>query len=199
MSTATRPRQFTPAERAKLFPLSYDVKRTGSGEATIAVRPGWEHQNLVRIGPFDGAKQLVFSPRVNILAAPVFNAFLFAVERDPLSSVETFNDIITYDGGFVARLKRGVTLPEVGSPASAYDKLLSNHSRGTAIDLNAKWNPMGKPPAALGQPGSLVRVAEIARSIRVKQDDGSHWGLVWGGDWKGNSIDGMHFEVGVWP
>ena len=159
----------------------------------MTVRENWEKQNLVRIGPYHGAAQLTFSPRVNILAAPVFTVFFKA-----LDAADLMQAIFTYDGGYVPRLKRGVTLPGAGSPKSAYEKLLSNHSRGCAIDINAKWNPMGHPATEHGKTGSVVRIAEIARTVRVKQDDGTEWGIVWGGDWKGTSLDGMHFELGVW-
>lgn len=201
MTTETkplRPRQFTLAERMKLFPLDFEVHLDRNGKAAVTVRESWERQNLVRIGPFDGANQLVFSPRVHIMAANVFSVFLFAVEKDPLSSVDTYNDILSYDGGYVPRLKRGVELPLAGSPKSAYESKLSNHSRGSAIDLNAAWNAMGKSGAAEGQKGYLGRVIAIADTIRVKQD-GMELGIVCGAHWKGSSIDPMHFEIGIWP
>lgn len=164
-----------------------------NGKAVVTVRENWEKQHLVRMGPMNTSAQLKFSPRLHILAAPVFAEFF-----SELADTSALNDVQTFDGGYVPRLKRGVTLPAAGAPKSAYDKLLSNHSRGCAIDINAKWNQMGHPALERGKTGSVIRIAEIARTVRVKQDDGTEWGIVWGGDWKGTSIDGMHFELGVW-
>lgn len=199
MSTATeptpkRPRQFTLAERNEHFPLDYEVVLDRNGKPDVKVPAAWESKHLVRLGPYQNI-QIKFSPRVHVGAASLF-AELFEAAK-----VAAWNSIITYDGGFVARLKRGVTLPAIGSPKSAYDKLLSNHSRGTAIDLNAKWNRMGIPysPMRMNGAGDLAHIINIANTIRVEQPNGQHWGIVCGAHWKGSSIDPMHFEVGVWP
>jgi hypothetical protein len=193
MTTPTRPRQFTAAERSKLFPLDFECVLDRNGKPVVTVRPSWEHQNLVRMGPYENI-HLKWSPRVHILAAPVFRE-LFEHAK-PCA----WNYIQTFDGGYVPRLKRGVTLPAAGSPKSAYEKLLSNHSRGCAIDLNARWNGMGHPydVAKNKGVGDLSFITAIADTIRVKQDDGSEWGIVCGAHWRDASCDPMHFEVGVW-
>jgi hypothetical protein len=196
MSTATkpakRPRQFTLAERMEHFPLDFTVKNDGT--PSIKVPEAWEKANLLRLGPYQGGVK--FSPRVHLFAAAVFSRFFAIIEVENVMS-----HIRTYDGGYVPRLKRGVTLPAAGSPKSAYEKQLSNHSRGTAIDLNAGWNPIGKPYDAkkhAGQ-GSLAFIIALAERVRIDQEDGTEWGIVCGAHWEGASIDPMHFEIGVWP
>lgn len=189
-----RPRQFTPAERSKLFPLDFEVHLDRNGKAVVTVRENWERQNLVRMGPYENI-HLKWAPRVNILAAPVFR------ELFESAKAAAWNSIITYDGGFVPRLKRGAELPAAGSPKSAYEKLLSNHSRGCAIDLNARWNPMGHPydVAKNKGVGDLSFITAIADTIRVKQEDGTEWGIVCGAHWHDAACDPMHYEIGVWP
>lgn len=62
-------------------------------------------------------------------------------------------------------------------------KYLSNHSWGTAIDLNATSNPMT----------SDGRVhTDMPRHVI---DAANTWGFSWGGDYTGKRKDPMHFEV----
>lgn len=68
---------------------------------------------------------------------------------------------------YVNRYIAGTTIP-------------SNHSRATAIDVNAVENGYGDPSPAFP--------AKIAHEV---------WepcGWEWGGDWSGSGIDGMHLE-----
>lgn len=80
--------------------------------------------------------------------------------------------IKTFDGGFVPRYVRGSTTA------------LSNHAWGTAFDINAQWNGLGKVPPRVGEPGSVRQLVEIA----VK--NGFYWG-----SWFKDRPDGMHFEA----
>lgn len=58
--------------------------------------------------------------------------------------------------------------------------VLSNHSWGLAVDLNAITNPATS---------HLVTDMPVwVRALAAK------WGLEWGGSWTGNYIDPMHFE-----
>lgn len=86
------------------------------------------------------------------------------------------NRIITFDGSFEARLKRGRTVATFAN--------LSNHSFGATFDINAGLNPMGHTPALMGSRGCLRELVEIANGI----------GFYWGGHF-GQPPDGMHFEV----
>lgn len=59
---------------------------------------------------------------------------------------------------------------------------LSNHSSGTAIDLNASKHPLGKA-------GTFP-----AEKVPMLQALAKKYGLVWGGDYR-NRKDEMHFEI----
>ena len=60
---------------------------------------------------------------------------------------------------------------------------LSNHSSGTAIDLNASKHPLGK-----------VGTFEAAKVPMIKAL-AKKYGLTWGGDWARK--DEMHFEINL--
>jgi hypothetical protein len=88
-----------------------------------------------------------------------------------------FNDLIEPidggaldDWGYCFRNVRGST-----------DKL-SNHSSGTAIDLNATKHPLGK--IGTFPPEKVPMIRALAKK----------YGLKWGGDYKGRA-DEMHFEI----
>lgn len=66
--------------------------------------------------------------------------------------------------------------------------LLSNHSSGTAIDLNAPRHPMGVPASKT----MTFRQRRRARMIAKR------YGLIWGGTWKSRP-DAMHYEIAVTP
>lgn len=66
------------------------------------------------------------------------------------------------------------------------DVHLSNHSSGTAIDLNASKHPLGKR-------GTFTKAQE--KTIRELC---KHYGLRWGGDYEVRA-DEMHFEVILSP
>jgi hypothetical protein len=76
------------------------------------------------------------------------------------------------DWGFAFRMVRGTT-----------DKL-SNHSSGTAIDLNASKHPLGKVGTFPAEKVPMIRA--LAKK----------YGLKWGGDYKSRA-DEMHFEIEV--
>lgn len=65
---------------------------------------------------------------------------------------------------------------------------LSNHSSGTAIDLNAPWHPMGVPASKTLTFRQRVRARRIAK----------RFGLTWGGTWT-TRPDAMHYEVRLTP
>jgi len=61
---------------------------------------------------------------------------------------------------------------------------LSNHSSGTAVDLNATQHPLGK--VGTFEAGKVPMMRALAKK----------YGLTWGGDYK-NRKDEMHFEVSL--
>lgn len=84
--------------------------------------------------------------------------------------------ILTYDGAFEPRFKRGLSN---GGPEA-----LSNHSFGSAFDINADLNPMGTTPLLVGRRGSVRKLVPIANAH----------GFYWGGHFS-TRPDGMHFEI----
>jgi len=78
------------------------------------------------------------------------------------------------DWGYCYRMVRGTT-----------DKL-SNHSSGTAIDLNATKHPLGQ--VGTFEAGKVPMIRALAKK----------YGLTWGGDYK-NRKDEMHFEIALSP
>ena len=82
--------------------------------------------------------------------------------------------VLSWDGGYVPRFVRG----------SRFN--LSNHAWGTAFDVNASHNPLGKQGPAVGEIGSTWLLAEAAAQL----------GWYWGG-WFPGRPDPMHFEIGV--
>lgn len=79
--------------------------------------------------------------------------------------------ILSYAGAFYPRYIRGSRTQ------------LSNHSWGTAFDINVPYNGLNKQPALVGQKGSVRELVEIA----------NEWGFYWGGHF--TRKDGMHFEI----
>ena len=75
--------------------------------------------------------------------------------------------ILTFEGSFNPRVIKSGTTP-------------SNHSFGTAFDINGSWNQEGSAPAGIGQKGCLLGLVPRANEL----------GFYWGGFYK----DGMHFE-----
>lgn len=68
--------------------------------------------------------------------------------------------------------------------------VLSNHSYGTAFDINAPWNGLKRVPAFLGEKGCVRELVELA----------NHYGWWWGGHgWPPgyDRLDGMHLELAV--
>ena len=63
---------------------------------------------------------------------------------------------------------------------------LSNHSSGTALDLNSLRHPLGKS-------GTFP-----AEKVPMIQALAKKYGLAWGGDYK-NRKDEQHFEIAVTP
>ena len=95
--------------------------------------------------------------------------------------------VISYAGCFVPRYKRNQAPPGSsghGERQSDATSRLSNHSFGSAFDINATQNWLGSTPAQCGQKGSVRELVEAANKLEI----------FWGGHF-GGSKDGMHFEM----
>ena len=158
----------TLTELNEKFPIVCSIdKRTGA----VAVPVSWTEANLVRL------RLLPWMPecRVHKDAAEPFIHWFQAIINAKLQQ-----RVMTFNGSYVPRLKRGSGVaPNLAG--------LSRHTRGIAVDLNAMFNRMGEAPAKLGEHGCMHELVPLANEC----------GIVWGGDWKGKSVDGMHFEIGA--
>lgn len=147
--------------------VSYTVNRDGS----LNLLDDWASRNigvvlipeLVGVPTYGGR----FSGKVSFYrrAIPQLKAAFVEVGRRGLK-----DKILFWDGSFVPRLMRGGNSP-------------SNHSFGTAFDINAEWNGFHKRPAAVGAKGDLHAISAVFK----------RHGFEWGGDWR--DPDGMHIEV----
>jgi hypothetical protein len=145
------------------------------GRETIELLDNWRAENIttVTIPQLSGVQTYGgrFNGRVSFhkKATAQLQALFAAWEQAGLLS-----RILFWDGSYAPRYKRG--------QAGGGDSALSNHAWGTAFDINASQNPLGKVPAKIGQHGCVRELVVIA---------GQH-GFYWGGFYN----DGMHFEIG---
>lgn len=127
----------------------------------------YERANIVTMD-LDGVPPL----RVHRGAVPLFTGFL----RDLLATGYVIERGQLDDWGYNLRWKNILGNPWVGH--------LSEHSNGTAVDINARTNPQGKPLRTNMNAATVRRLA-------------AKWGLRWGGEF--STPDPMHFEVIVKP
>lgn len=173
-----------PAPRKKLKPLSHVQRCSMFGTFAFKYIPTKDAPERIEIAREWIASNIVVLPlphlaminggapvkaRVHRLAAPRWLELF-----DAWRAAKLLSKVLTYNGAWVARFKRG----KGGGDLSD----LSNHSWGTAMDINAQWNRLGKQPAALGKVGSVLEMIVIANEL----------GFAWGGDF--TNPDGMHFE-----
>lgn len=159
-------------EREALFGgFDYTINSNGS----INILGNWaaKHVQLVNIPQLAGVnnpyskKPITGKVYFHRKIADQMRGFFVALEREGLHKA-----ILTWGGSFVPRLIRGSSTT------------LSNHSFGTAFDINMTWNGLGMEPALANQKGSVRDLVSIANKF----------GLFWGGHYKTRK-DGMHFEI----
>lgn len=157
--------------RQKIFGrFKWTHQPTKGNPEHIIIHGGWAAKNIVTVE----VPQLVTAgvrktPRVRVhrKIAKQFVDLWAAWEEASLLPY-----VLTWNGSFVPRLSRGST------------KSLSNHSFGSAFDINVKWNRLGHTPARTGTEGSVRELVPIANK----------YGFYWGGHYKKRK-DGMHFEA----
>lgn len=155
-------------------PFGSDVAYTVNRDLTLNLSSAWVSQHIGRVlvpqlaGVSIGGGQK-FSGNMSFYKAAIPQLLAaFAV----IEKLGYAGDILTYAGSFYPRMKRGSS----SSP--------SNHSLGTAFDINAEWNGFRKTPAPLGAKGSVQRLLPTFRAM----------GFTCGADWK-RVPDGMHAEI----
>ena len=86
--------------------------------------------------------------------------------------MEPINEGKLDDWGYAFRMTRGS------------EKILSNHSSGTAIDINAIRHPLGKANTFTREQSNIIKLLI------------TKYGLAWGGNYKKRK-DEMHFEIAL--
>jgi len=164
----------TTSHRIQMFgEFPFEPDPTDQNPERIRILNDWERENI----------KTIMIPQLK--GIPVFGRpssgkmrFHRKVEDQLKSLWEAWEDagvvdrVLTYEGSFNARFIRGSR------------STLSNHAFGSAFDINAKWNKLGRIPALAGEEGSVRELVSIA----------NEHGFFWGGHFN-NRPDGMHFEV----
>jgi hypothetical protein len=159
------------AERQRLFgAFTFVADPKPGNKENIRITNDWPEKNIIKVSiPVksvlgrNGPLEFEF----HRLAADQLIAMWLEWEKEGL-----LDRILTFDGSFVPRFIRGST------------RTLSNHAFGTAFDINAQFNPLGREPAAMGAKGCVRELVPIA----------NRFGFAWGGHFN-KRPDGMHFEV----
>jgi hypothetical protein len=123
--------------------------------------------------------------RCHSKSAPLLTKLFAQWEKDDLLHL-----IISYEGCFVPRYKRKQAPPGTGGhseKSSLEVPQLSNHSFGSAFDINFVDNQLGAVPAQVGRRGATRELVAAANGL----------GIYWGGHF--GTQDGMHFEIGKLP
>lgn len=174
----------SPTESAPTMPLSNLERERLFGKFTfkatpapndaerILVNAAWVRSNIVTQNflALKGVQNVPFrGVDLHRLVMPHFAELI-----DAWADAKLLPKILTWNGGYVPRFRRG----------QADKRVLSSHSWGSAFDINARWNPFRKLPATAKMEGSVQELAVIAKRL----------GWIWGGNF--HSQDGMHFEAG---
>lgn len=167
-----KPPSFQPLvsneERAKVFgKFSFVSQPVAGNPENIRVTDNWVGQNIVmtsipQLTNIKGSDRVQFH---KIAANQLVTLWKNWEEAGLLPLV------LTWGGSYVPRFIRGSRTT------------LSNHSFGSAFDINVAWNQLGVVPALVGQKGSVRELVQIA----------NHNGFYWGGHF--SRKDGMHFEI----
>lgn len=131
---------------------------------------GWpanEDRNAIKIKSF-----AIPGTSLKIACAKPVAALLVNFCKEFHELVEPIDKGQLDDWGFAFRMTRGS------------ERILSNHSSGTAVDLNALKHPLGK---------SNTFTKEQRNTILLLI---TKYGLAWGGNYK-KRIDSMHFEIAL--
>jgi hypothetical protein len=143
----------------------------------------WTAANITRIEvpQLQFARGYAGSVRCHAKAAPVIQALFQAWEKEDLLHL-----IMSYEGCFVPRYKRKQAPPGTGGHSARKSSdvaALSNHSFGSAFDINFVDNQLDHEPAECGMRGSVRELVASANAL----------GVFWGGHF--STKDGMHFEI----
>jgi hypothetical protein len=156
------------SRRKKLFG-EFEYKMLSREGGRVQILGSWVKDNIVTVELEASEGHVVL--RLHRKVAGRFEALFKAWQE---ADVE--RHIISWNGSFVPRLKRG-------SPrADEYG--LSNHAFGIAIDINADFNGLNVVPPRATATGTVRPLVKLA----------NEHGFYWGGHFK-SRLDGMHLEA----
>ncbi len=169
-----------PPKPADLIPLNQEGRFDTFGRfdwaaganGSIVIQGDWTQKNIVTVeipqlnGVDMGGVACSGKIKFHRLAVAQLQGMWAAWEKAGL-----LDRVLTYGGSFVPRFIRGSSTS------------LSNHSFGSAFDINVAWNQLGHEPAVKGQEGCVRELVPIAND----------YGFYWGGHF--SRRDGMHFEI----
>lgn len=162
-----------PQQRAAMFgAFEYEPAPTTDNPEAIRILGNWEHENIVSV-PLPQLSQVTNGRNRGMRFHRLARAQLIELWED-WESAGLLDRILTYAGSFVPRFIRGSR------------SRLSNHAFGSAFDINVRWNPLNKIPAAVGETGCVRELVPIA----------NRHGFYWGGHYNSRP-DGMHFEIAL--
>lgn len=164
---------FNSPTTAQVKEMFGDFQYQKTSKTEIKILGNWIAQNIVEV-EITQLKGVLGAPangkiRFHKKGADQLKEMFDEIERQGLNNL-----IISWAGSFYPRMVRGSATR------------LSNHSWGSAFDINATENWLGMKPAAVGEKGSLLKLVPIANA----------YGFFWGGHYQ-SRLDGMHFELAV--
>lgn len=149
--------------------FAYEYTPTSSNPEKITIIDNWANNNIEKVElpalkmATNGKHDCMYFHK---LAKDQLVGFFDEILRKNLHTL-----ILSYAGSFYPRYIRGSR------------STLSNHSWGTAFDINAPQNWLNTYPAKVGEHGSIMKIVPIAHK----------YGFYWGGHF--SRKDGMHFEI----
>ncbi len=134
-------------ERGALFgTFDFISKPVAGNPENIQIKGVWQSKNIVMVSTpqLMGIKR---SDKVQFHRLAGNQLINLWKDRE---EAQLLNLVLTWAGSFVSRFIRGSRT------------VLSNHSFGTAFDINVPWNSLGVVPALVGQKGSVRELVKIA-------------------------------------
>lgn len=158
-------------QRQQLFgAFDFQPDPLPSNPENIRVLGSWAAENMVAV-PLPQLRHVVGSPRSTQVYFHRRGVTQFTALWQAWEQAGLLDRVLTWGGSYVPRLVRGSKTA------------LSNHSFGTAFDINMAQNGLGRYPASIGDMGSVRELVALAHQH----------GFYWGGHF--SRRDGMHFEL----
>ena len=163
------------ARRKAFGDLQYIAAPVKGNPENISIQGSWARENLciIEIPQLIGIAGAPHDGKIQFHRVASDAIRFFFVELEQLGLLDAIHH---WDGSFCPRFVRGSKT------------VLSNHTFGTAFDMNAQWNPLGGPAAPDGKLGCLFDIVPIANKH----------GFYWGGHYV-KRPDPMHFEYSRIP